>query len=53
MDAIIDAERWLVENDVEIVLGPVDRTAADGQLGQSICFRDPDGNLVELLATEA
>jgi hypothetical protein len=30
MDPIIDAERWLVENDVEIVLGPVDRATADG-----------------------
>ncbi|MBW1884268.1 MAG: VOC family protein [Deltaproteobacteria bacterium] len=50
--SIIDAEGWLLENDVEIVLGPVDRSAADGQPGQSIYFRDPDGNLVELLTTE-
>ena len=50
--SIIDAEGWLLENDVEIVLGPVDRSAADGQPGQSVYFRDPDGNLVELLATE-
>ena len=50
--SIIDAERLLLENDVEIVLGPVDRPAADGKPGQSIYFRDPDGNLVELLATE-
>ena len=50
--SIIDAERTLLDNDVEIVLGPVDRPAADGILGQSIYFRDPDGNLVELLATE-
>ncbi len=50
--SIIDAERLLLENDVEIVLGPVDRPAADGKPGQSIYYRDPDGNLVELLATE-
>lgn len=35
---------------IEAVEGPVPRTAADGRHGQSIYFRDPDGNLVELLA---
>ena len=50
--SIIDAERMLLDNDVEIVLGPVERPAADGKLGQSIYFRDPDGNLVELLSTD-
>jgi catechol 2,3-dioxygenase-like lactoylglutathione lyase family enzyme len=50
--SIIDAERQLLDNDVEIVLGPVDRPAADGLPGQSVYFRDPDGNLVELLTTD-
>ena len=50
--SIVEAERQLLDNDVEIVLGPVDRPAADGQPGQSIYFRDPDGNLVELLTTD-
>lgn len=49
---IIEAERMLLDQDVEIVLGPVDRPAADGKPGQSVYFRDPDGNLVELLTTD-
>jgi catechol 2,3-dioxygenase-like lactoylglutathione lyase family enzyme len=31
--------------------GPVRRVAANGEQGQSIYFRDPDGNLFELLST--
>jgi catechol 2,3-dioxygenase-like lactoylglutathione lyase family enzyme len=50
--SVVDAERMLLDEDVEIVLGPVERPAADGNPGQSIYFRDPDGNLVELLTTE-
>jgi catechol 2,3-dioxygenase-like lactoylglutathione lyase family enzyme len=29
--------------------GPVPRPAANGERGQSVYFRDPDGNLLELL----
>jgi catechol 2,3-dioxygenase-like lactoylglutathione lyase family enzyme len=36
---------------IEIEVGPVPRVAADGAAGQSIYFRDPDGNLLELLAS--
>lgn len=42
----------LRECDVEIVLGPVPRPAADGKEGRSVYFRDPDGNLLELLTTD-
>lgn len=50
---IVEAERMLMDEDVEIELGPVDRPAADGRLGQSVYFRDPDGNLLELLSTDS
>jgi catechol 2,3-dioxygenase-like lactoylglutathione lyase family enzyme len=36
---------------VAIELGPVPRPAADGSPGASLYFRDPDGNLLELLST--
>jgi catechol 2,3-dioxygenase-like lactoylglutathione lyase family enzyme len=39
-------------HEVEIVLGPVPRPAADATPGQSVYFRDPDGNLLELLSTD-
>jgi catechol 2,3-dioxygenase-like lactoylglutathione lyase family enzyme len=38
---------------VAIEEGPVPRPAADGVLGASLYFRDPDGNLLELLSTRA
>jgi catechol 2,3-dioxygenase-like lactoylglutathione lyase family enzyme len=34
---------------VAIVEGPVSRPASNGERGRSIYFRDPDGNLLELL----
>jgi catechol 2,3-dioxygenase-like lactoylglutathione lyase family enzyme len=37
---------------VAIEEGPVPRPAADGRPGASLYFRDPDGNLLELLSTE-
>jgi catechol 2,3-dioxygenase-like lactoylglutathione lyase family enzyme len=37
---------------VGVELGPVPRPAADGSAGESVYFRDPDGNLLELLTTE-
>lgn len=36
---------------IEIIEGPVSRVAADGVWGQSVYFRDPDGNLLEFLST--
>jgi len=47
-----NAIRLLGEHGIEIVEGPVDRPAADGKLGKSIYFRDPDGNLLEFLSTD-
>lgn len=38
---------------VEIIEGPVTRTCCDNLPGQSVYFRDPDGNLVELLSIES
>lgn len=46
------AQETLAECGVEVTLGPVPRPAADGALGRSIYFRDPDENLLEFLSTE-
>jgi catechol 2,3-dioxygenase-like lactoylglutathione lyase family enzyme len=40
-------------NGVAIEEGPVPRPAADAAWGSSVYFRDPDGNLIELLSTVA
>lgn len=45
------AKSLLASHQVEIVEGPVERISADNKVGHSIYFRDPDGNLIELLAT--
>lgn len=37
---------------VPIEEGPVPRPAADGTPARSVYFRDPDGNLLELLTTD-
>jgi catechol 2,3-dioxygenase-like lactoylglutathione lyase family enzyme len=47
-----EAAARLAAEGVEILEGPVPRPAADGTLGASLYFRDPDGNLLELLSTE-
>jgi catechol 2,3-dioxygenase-like lactoylglutathione lyase family enzyme len=49
---ITEAEALLASHGVEVIEGPVPRPAADGTLGQSVYFRDPDGNLLELLSTD-
>ena len=48
-----DAIALLQRCGVEIVEGPVPRPAADGSAAQSVYFRDPDGNLLELLTTHS
>ncbi|MDO9460517.1 MAG: VOC family protein [Alphaproteobacteria bacterium] len=48
---ITTAAAMLEKNGVAIIEGPAPRPAADGIWGQSVYFRDPDGNLLELLST--
>ena len=47
-----DILRLLDDTGVAVVDGPVPRPAANGEMGTSVYFRDPDGNLLELLTTE-
>jgi len=49
---LADAAARLGAAGVAIEAGPVPRPAADGQPGASLYFRDPDGNLLELLSTD-
>jgi catechol 2,3-dioxygenase-like lactoylglutathione lyase family enzyme len=42
----------LAAADVPVVDGPVARPASNGEPGTSVYFRDPDGNLLELLTLE-
>ena len=46
-----EAVALLESKGVAVIVGPVPRPAADGELGRSVYFRDPDGNLLELLST--
>ena len=48
---IADAVTHLQSKGVEVIEGPVGRPAADGAWGKSVYFRDPEGNLLELLST--
>ena len=43
----------LETNGVGVVDGPVPRPASNGERGQSVYFRDPDDNLLELLTLSA
>ncbi|HCO89827.1 MAG TPA: glyoxalase, partial [Alphaproteobacteria bacterium] len=48
---IAQAQQLLNSHHIAIEEGPAPRPAADGKWGQSVYFRDPDGNLLELLST--
>jgi len=51
-DGPIDRARALLdERGVALVEGPIPRVSATGRPCQSIYFRDPDGNLIELMGT--
>ena len=49
---IAEARQLLVEQGVEVIEGEGPRPAADGEMGYSVYFRDPDQNLLELLSTD-
>lgn len=49
---IAEAVALLERSGVKIIEGPVKRTCCDNIEGMSVYFRDPDGNLVELLSVE-
>ena len=46
---IAEAIAQLEANGVTVEEGPVPRPASNGVRGESVYFRDPDGNLLELL----
>jgi catechol 2,3-dioxygenase-like lactoylglutathione lyase family enzyme len=46
-----EALAYLAQHGIEAILGPVDRMGAGGR-GRSVYFRDPDGNLLELISYE-
>jgi catechol 2,3-dioxygenase-like lactoylglutathione lyase family enzyme len=46
------ASALLRERSIEIIDGPSRRRTADGLPSHSVYFRDPDGNLVELMAAD-
>jgi len=48
---IESAQALLTEHRIEVVDGPSPRRTADGLPSDSVYFRDPDGNLLELMAT--
>lgn len=45
------AKHHLESRNVAIAEGPSPRTTSDGKAGSSVYFLDPDGNLIELMAT--
>ena len=49
---VAEARAMLVAEGVEVIEGEGPRPAADGEMGYSVYFRDPDQNLLELLSTD-
>jgi catechol 2,3-dioxygenase-like lactoylglutathione lyase family enzyme len=48
-DDVETAIAHLQAHDVQIIAGPAPRRTADGMRAQSVYFRDPDQNLIELI----
>ena len=51
-DSIAAAQAHLSAHGIVIVDGPSPRRTADGRPAHSVYFRDPDGNLIELMAAD-
>jgi catechol 2,3-dioxygenase-like lactoylglutathione lyase family enzyme len=49
---IDEAEALLARHGVAIIEGPSPRLYSDGRTSLSVYFRDPDGNLIELMAPD-
>ena len=47
-----EAQAHLALHDIAVVDGPSPRRTADGLPAHSVYFRDPDGNLIELMAAD-
>jgi catechol 2,3-dioxygenase-like lactoylglutathione lyase family enzyme len=50
---IESAMALLTEHGIEVIDGPSPRRTADGLPSDSVYFRDPDGNLLELMAARS
>ena len=50
---IESAVALLRRHDIQIIEGPTARRTADGLPSRSVYFRDPDGNLLELMAANS
>jgi catechol 2,3-dioxygenase-like lactoylglutathione lyase family enzyme len=49
---IAEVEARLARHGVPVELGPVRRAGGRGRIGVSVYFRDPDGNLLEVMSYE-
>lgn len=49
---IEDAVSLLETHGVAVTIGPVHRDASNGEMGTSVYFNDPDGNLLEFLTLD-
>jgi len=50
--SIEEAAAFLTGHQIQVIEGPAPRRTAQGLPSQSVYFRDPDGNLLELMAAD-